>query len=146
MGDRAVQEPADTEPSSASEQAAYGKWLDQTSDREQARQDRLHGAEGIVPVSIWLVLVLIAGVVFAYMLLFADSGEGAVSQAMLIGSATTVIVLTLIAIEALDNPYRPGLGQIQPVAMERTLRLLDQAREAIGDTAAVPCNAAGARA
>ena len=117
---------SDTEPSSASEQAAYGKWLDQTSDREQARQDRLHGAEGIVPVSIWLVLVLIAGVVFAYMLFFADSGEGAVSQAMLIGSATTVIVLTLIAIEALDNPYRSGLGQIQPVAMERTLRLLDQ--------------------
>ena len=117
-------------PSSPSEEAAYGKWLDQTSDREQARQDRLHGAEGIVPVSIWLVLVLIAGVVFAYMLFFADSGEGAVSQAMLIGSATTVIVLTLIAIEALDNPYRPGLGQIQPVAMERSLRLLDEAREA----------------
>ena len=135
-----------TEPSTASEEAAYGKWLDQTSDREQARQDRLHGAEGIVPISIWLVLVLIAGVVFAYMLFFADSGEGAVSQAMLIGSATTVIVLTLIAIEALDNPYRAGLGQIQPVAMERTLRLLDEAREAIGDTAPVPCNAAGARA
>jgi hypothetical protein len=135
-----------TEPSNASEEAAYGKWLDQTSDREQARQDRLHGAEGIVPVSIWLVLILIAGVVFAYMLFFADSGEGAVSQAMLIGSATTVIVLTLIAIEALDNPYRPGLGQIQPVAMERTLRLLDEAREAIGDTTPVPCNATGARA
>ncbi len=134
-----------TEPSSASEEAAYGKWLDQTSDRELARQDRLHGAEGIVPVSIWLVLVLIAGVVFAYMLFFADSGEGAVSQAMLIGSATTVIVLTLIAIEALDNPYRPGLGQIHPVAMERSLRLLDSARELIGDRAPLPCNAAGVR-
>ena len=103
--------PRQTQPSSASEEAAYSEWLDQTSDREQARQDRLHGAEGIVPVSIWLVLVLIAGVVFAYMLFFADSGEGAVSQAMLIGSATTVIVLTLIAIEALDNPYRPGSGK-----------------------------------
>ena len=134
-----------TEPSSPSEEANYGKWLDQTSDREQARQDRLHGAEGIVPISIWLVLVLIAGVVFAYMLFFADSGEGAVSQAMLIGSATTVIVLTLIAIEALDNPYRPGLGQIQPVAMERSLRLLDTARELVGDRTALPCNAAGVR-
>ena len=64
-------------PASATEQAAYSKWLDQTSDREQARSDRLHGAEGIIPTPIWLVLFLIAGVVFAYMLFFADSGEGA---------------------------------------------------------------------
>ena len=112
-------------PTSASEQAAYSKWLDQTSDREQARSDRLHGAEGIIPTSIWIVLFLIAGVVFAYMLFFADSGEGAVSQAMLMGSATTVIVLTLMAINALDNPYRERLGQIKPVAMERSLRILD---------------------
>ena len=116
------------DPKSATEQAAYGKWLDQTSDREEARRDRLHGAEGIIPTSIWLVLFLIAGVVFAFMLFFADSGEGAVSQAMLMGSATTVIVLTLAAINALDIPYRRGPGQIEPVAMERSLRVLDSAR------------------
>ena len=59
------------------------------------------------------------------MLFFADSGEGVRAQAMLMGSATTVIVLTLAAINALDNPYRAGLGQIKPVAMERSLRILD---------------------
>jgi hypothetical protein len=64
------------EPKSAGEQAAYSKWLDQTSDREQARRDRLHGAEGIIPSSIWIILLMIAGVVFAFMLFFADSGEG----------------------------------------------------------------------
>ena len=47
-------------PTRATEEAAYGKWLDQTSDREEARQDRLHGAEGIVPASIWIALALIA--------------------------------------------------------------------------------------
>jgi len=36
-------------PRTAAEQAAYAKWLDQTSDREQARNDRIHGAEGVVP-------------------------------------------------------------------------------------------------
>ena len=133
-------------PTSATEEAAYGKWLDQTSDREEGRRDRLHGAEGIIPTSIWLVLFLIAGVVFAYMLFFADSGERAASQAMLMGSATTVIVLTLLAINALDNPYRPGLGQIQPTAMERSLRLLDGAREALNDTSPIPCDARGAPA
>jgi hypothetical protein len=131
-------------PVSASEQAAYSKWLDQTSDREEARRDRLHGAEGIIPTPIWLVLFLIAGVVFAYMLFFADSGEGAYSQAMLMGSATTVIILTLAAINALDNPYRPGLGQIKPVAMERSLRILDSARDILNITAPLPCDARGA--
>jgi hypothetical protein len=132
------------DPKSASEQAAYGKWLDQTSDREEARRDRLHGAEGIVPASIWLVLFLIAGVVFAFMLFFADSGEGRGSQAMLMGSATTVIVLTLVAIHALGQPYRPGVGRITPVAMERSLRLLDRAREVVNQTAPLPCDARGA--
>ena len=44
------------------------------------------------------------------------------------GSATTVIVLTLAAINALNHPYRDGVGQIKPVAMERSLRILDTAR------------------
>jgi hypothetical protein len=39
-----------------------------------------------------------------------------------------VIVLTLAAINALDNPYRAGLGQIKPVAMQRSLRILDAER------------------
>lgn len=134
------------DPTTAGEQAAYGKWLDQTSDREQGRNDRLHGAEGIIPTPIWLVLFLIAGVVFAYMLFFADSAEGAVSQAMLMGSATTVIVLTLAAINVLDNPYRDGPGQIEPVAMNRSLQLLETARAVVNDSAPAPCDARGARA
>jgi hypothetical protein len=134
-----------TEPKSPSEQAAYAKWIDQRSDRENGRSDRLHGAEGIIPTSIWLVLILIAGVVFLFMLFFADSGEGALAQAMLMGSATTVIVLTLAAINALDNPFRHGLGQIKPVAMQRTLRILDTERALVNDRGPVPCNAQGAR-
>ena len=131
------------DPKTASEQAAYSKWLDQTSDREEARRDRLHGAEGVVPTSIWLVLILIALVVFAFMLFFADSGEGWKSQAMLMGSATTVIVLTLAAINALGHPYSDGLGRIKPVAMERSLRMLDNASTVINRTSALPCDARG---
>ncbi len=134
-----------TDPKTATEQTAFGKYLDQRSDRENGRNDRLHGAEGIIPTSVWLVLILIAGVVFVYMLFFADSGEGALSQAMLMGSATTVIVLTLAAINALDNPYRDGLGQIKPVAMERTLRILDAERAIVNDRAPVPCDTRGVR-
>jgi len=132
-------------PTSASEQSAYDKWLDQTSDREEARRDRLHGAEGIIPTSIWLVLFLIAGVVFGFMLFFADSGEGAGAQAMLMGSATTVVVVTLMAINALDNPYRNAPGQLRPVAMERSLRILSRERAVVNERAPLPCDVRGAR-
>jgi len=62
---------------------------------------------------------------------------------MLIGSATTIVVVTLLAIHALDKPYHPGLGSIHPVAMERSLRLLDEARGAVSDATEPPCNAEG---
>ncbi len=78
------------------------------------------------------------------MLFFADSGERAGSQAMLMGSATAVVVATLLAIHALDNPYQAGVGNIEPVAMERSLSLIEEARTVLRDTGAVPCDARGA--
>ena len=89
------------------------------------------------------MLLLTAVVLFVYMLFFADSAELARSQAMLIGSATTVVVVTVVAIYALSNPYRPGLGSIRPTAMERTLDRLDQARAALKDNAPIPCDGEG---
>jgi len=65
------------------------------------------------------------------------------SQAMLIGSATTVIVATLLAIIALDSPYRSGVSSIEPVAMERSLILLGEARTALSDDAPLPCDDRG---
>ena len=131
-------------PRTSVEDAAYGKWLDQTSDREEGRRDRVHGAAGIIPDSIWLVLLFTAVIVFAFMLFFADSAERAVSQAMLIGSATAVVTATLLAIHVLDNPYRPGVGSLKPVAMERSLVILDEARDVLNDTAPLPCDEEGA--
>ena len=78
------------------------------------------------------------------MLFFADSGEGAVSQAMLMGSATTVLVLTFAAMNSLDNPFRHGIGRIEPVAMERSLRILDRARAVTNEPGRLPCDARGA--
>lgn len=131
------------ETSTFAQETAFAKWLDQTSDREEARRDRVHGATGITPITLWIVLLLTALIVFLYMLFFADSAELKRSQAMLIGSATTIVVVTLLAIYALDNPYRPGLGSIRPVAMERSLRILEEARVALNDEAPIPCDADG---
>jgi hypothetical protein len=131
------------DPTTAAEQAAYSKWLDQTSDREEARRDRVHGAAGVIPDSLWLVVILTAAVIFVFMLFFADSAERAVSQALLIGSATAVVAVTLLAIWALDNPYRPGIGSLRPGGMERTLRVLEEERQVVGDQGPLPCDAQG---
>ena len=132
------------EPRTASQQAAYSKWLDQRLDREAARATRIHGASSVIPTPLWLVLYVTALLIVAFMLFFADSGEPAVVQGMLIGTVVAVMVATILLIRFLDNPYRGGVGSLQPVAMQRTLRLLDQERRIVGDTTPVPCDARGA--
>jgi hypothetical protein len=96
-----------------------------------------------VPGPLWLVLLGIALIIFAFMLFFADSGERAVVQAMLVGTVMTVIVATLLLVEFFDNPFDRGFGSLRPVAMERTLRILEQERLVVNATGALPCDAAG---
>lgn len=133
------------EPKTAAEQSAYDKWLDQTSTREQARQDRVHGAEGVIPISLWIVLFFIAGVIFVYTLFFADSGERAVVQGLLMGSVVAVMTTLLLLLNALDHPFHRGIGGLQPTAMNRSLRLVDQVLPNLDTTVRIPCNALGVR-
>ena len=131
------------EPRTAAQQAAYAKWLDQRLDRETARNARIHGAVGVIPAPLWLVLAASAVMVVGFMLVFADSGERAVVQATLIGTVVVVIVSTLLLIRFLDDPYRPGAGSLRPVAMERTLRVIEEFRRIEGHGAPLPCDAQG---
>jgi hypothetical protein len=130
-------------PNTPSEEAAFGKWLDETSEREAARIDRIHGAVGVIPTPLWVVLFFISVVIFVFMLFFADSGEGAVTQAVLMGSVAGVIVAMLLLIRFLDSPFHEGVGGVRPVAMERTLRIVDEALAAVGDSVPIPCDANG---
>jgi hypothetical protein len=131
------------EPRTASEQAAYSKWLDQRSDRESARSDRVHGAEGVIPVPLWIVLFLSAAVIFVFMLFFADSAERAVVQATMMGGVAIVISSTLLLLWFLDNPYHASVGGLRPVAMERGIRILDQEAAAIAGKLTIPCDQRG---
>jgi ABC-type multidrug transport system fused ATPase/permease subunit len=134
------------QPRTASQQSAYDKWLDQTSEREAARIDRIHGAVGVIPSPLWVVLLFISLVIFVYMLFFADSGESALSQAVLMGSVVSVMAAMLLLIQFLDSPFREGVGGIRPVAMERTLGIMDQQLSVLGRPISLPCNAEGALA
>ena len=121
-----------TEPRSASEQAAFSKYLDERSDREDARADRTHGADGVIPAPVWIVLFLSAGILFVFMLFFADSGERAVVQATMMGGVTILVSSLLLLLWFLDNPYHDGVGALKPVAMEATLKLLETETNGVG--------------
>jgi hypothetical protein len=130
------------EPEGPAEEAAYSKWLDQTSEREQARLDRVHGGEGVIPTSLWIVLFAAAAVIFVYMLFFADSGERAFIQGLQIGAVTVVLVATLLLINALNTPFREGVGGLRPVSMERTLDILENVED-VGVPVTPPCTEDG---
>jgi amino acid transporter len=134
----------DVDPKTAVEQSAYDKWLDRTADREEARRDRIHGAVGVIPGPLWLVLFFTAALILVFMLFFADRGERRVVQAMLIGSVAAVMCAMLLLISFLDDPVQDGYGSLEPVAMERVLRILDEERRLVGDSTPPPCDARGA--
>jgi hypothetical protein len=131
------------QPQSATEQTAYGKWLDQTSDREEARSDRIHGAVGVIPAPLWLVLFFTAFVIFVYLLFFADSGERAVVQGLLMGTVVSVLAMMLVLLQFLNHPFHDGIGGLQPDAMRRTLVIIDEQLRASGRTYDLPCDDAG---
>jgi hypothetical protein len=129
-----------TEPETNAEQSAFDKWMDQTSEREQARNDRIHGAEGVIPATLWIVLFFGAAVIFGFMLFFADSGERAVVQGLLIGTVVALVVSSLLLVQRLNSPFSTEIGGIRPVAMERTLDFLAEGREIVGFTGELPCD------
>jgi hypothetical protein len=132
-----------TEPRSASEQAAFSKYLDERSDREDARAQRTHGAEGVIPVPLWIVLFLSAAILFVFMLFFADSGERAIVQATMMGGVMVLVSSLLVLLWFLDNPYHSGIGGLRPVAMQGTLDVLQQETRVAGDFTP-PCDQLGA--
>jgi hypothetical protein len=142
-GVRIFETVATVNPRTPAQQAAYGKFLDQTSDREAARNDRIHGAVGVIPLPLWVALLFISVVLFIYTLFFADSGEGALTQAVLMGSIAAVMVVMLLLIRFLDSPFREGVGGVRPVAMERTLDIVDQALRTAKVSVTPPCDANG---
>ena len=131
------------QPATDTEQSAYDRWMDQTSQRQLARNDRVHTAEGIIPAPLWLALYLICVVIFGFLLFFADSSEGAFTQAALMGSVTVVITVLMLLLGFFDNPHGDGIGGLQPTAMERSLRIVDAQLDALGVSVTPPCDEQG---
>ena len=130
-------------PVTAIEQSAFDRWMDQSLERQQARSDRLHGADGIIPLPVWVVLFLISGLIFAYVLFFADPAERAVTQGMLMGSVSVVVTLLMLLLTFFNHPHGDGLGTLQPIAMERSLRIVQAQIDIVGMDVTPPCDPQG---
>jgi hypothetical protein len=130
------------QPRTATEQTSFAKYLDERSDREDARADRAHGAEGTIPAPLWIVLFLSAAILFVFMLLFADSAEPRFVQATMMGGVAVLVSSLLLLLGFLDNPYQGGLGTLKPSAMTNTLHLMRKEAALVGGVAP-PCDQAG---
>ena len=96
----------------------------------------------MIPAPVWIVLFLSAGILFVFMLFFADSGEGVVVQATMMGGVAILVTSLLLLLWFLDNPYHDGVGGLKPVAMEGTLDLVKKETKVVG-TIEAPCDEAG---
>jgi len=131
------------DPQTPTEQTAFDTWLSQREAREAARSDRIHGAVGVIPTPLWIVLFFTAGLIFGYMLFFADSGERAIVQALLMGTVVAVITSLLLLLTLLDDPFHEGIGGLRPVAMERALQVIHQELQIDDEQLTLPCDARG---
>jgi hypothetical protein len=125
------------------EQSSYDQWLEQTSTRQLARQDRIHGAAGVMPTPLWIALFFISLIVLGFILTFADSGERVVVQALYMGGTLATIMAMLLLLNFLDDPVREGVGGLEPTSMERSLVIMNESLDAIGVEVTVPCDAEG---
>jgi hypothetical protein len=130
-------------PRTAVQQAAYSKWLDQTSEREQARLDRVQAGSGVIPGPLWLILFVTGALVALYALFFADPGEHWLPQAVIAATIAAMLAISVLVIKFLDDPYTPGFGTLKPADMQRVLTQIDAASHALGIKVKLPCDADG---
>ena len=131
------------QPTTSTEQAAYEKWLDQTSAREQSRLDRVRASGDAIPTPLWVLLLVAAALVFLYAFLFVDPREGRIPQAVIVGTITALLGTSLLVIRFLNHPYAAGSGGLHPAEMARVLAQIDRASAALDADPRVPCDAAG---
>ena len=80
----------------------------------------------MIPTPLWVVLYFTSLLFPVYMLFFADCGERAVVQGLMMGTVMSVITSMLLLLTLLDDPFHGGVGGLRPVAMERALQVIHQ--------------------
>jgi ABC-type transporter Mla maintaining outer membrane lipid asymmetry permease subunit MlaE len=66
-----------------------------------------------------------------------------VAIALLIGAVVGVITAMLLLLDFLNHPVHEGIGGLRPVAIERTLEVIDQELAIAGRDGPLPCDGRG---
>jgi len=139
----AIESTVDRTPvDNARTEVALAHWLDQTTERREGRRARLEEAQSTIPPTVWLMLILGAGLTVLYMLLLADRRERWWVQGAMIGTITALVVSSLLVIHFLDRPFNPDGAYIPPNEMATTLRLVEHEVAGIPPVT-FPCDAQG---
>ena len=138
-----IESTVDTMPlDNARTEVALNHWLDEMAVRREGRRARLAEATPTIPVAVWLILILGAGLTIAYLVVFADGRERWWIQAVMVGSITALVVAGLLVVGFLDRPYLEDGAYIAPTEMATTLRQIEA--EVNADPAVLlPCDAQG---
>ncbi len=138
-----IESTIDTMPlDNARTEVALNHWLDETAVRREGRRARLAEATPTIPVAVWLILILGAGLTIAYLVVFADGRERWWTQAVMVGSITALVVAGLLVVSFLDRPYLEDGAYIAPSEMATTLRLIEAEVEA-DPAVLLPCDEQG---
>jgi hypothetical protein len=128
---------------SMSDNAAYSRWFENASLRDEGRRQRLLEAQSTLPTLLWIMLIIGAVMVVAFVLLYADPEERAVGQAMFSGGVTAIVVVSLLAVSLLASPFRHQNGSIEPTSMRYSLRLIGEEQAMVHERMRPPCDEQG---
>jgi Protein of unknown function (DUF4239) len=129
----------------AKQAVAYDHWFERMTERREGRRGRLAEASPLVPPLVWVALLLGGTVILVYMCFYADRKESAVVQAMMMAAVVTMVASGLLTVRFLDRPYDDRSGAVTPVAMARSLRVMEQERAELRPSEPVPCDDRGWR-
>ncbi len=123
--------------------AAVKDWFDAADARELGRRARLLESRNVIPGLLWVMIIIGAVLVVAYVLLYADSGERVVAQVLMMGGVTALVVSSLLAVVLLASPFQNESGSLKPASMRYTLHLIGQELAKDGRQLPSLCDASG---
>jgi hypothetical protein len=115
------------QPSNQHEQTIYENLLTQRQQLDHDRRLRLLSSKDQIPDSLWLVLDV--GAILTIFFTFFFGMRRFFPQALMTGTLTALIVLVLLLVYQLDNPYQ-GYAKIQPTGFYSVANLLNHSTSA----------------
>ena len=103
----------------------------------------MHGAEGIIPLPLWLALFLISAVIFGYLLFFADPTEGPVHPGDAHGQLTVVIACSCSCWRSSTIPTAAASDDCSRLRWSGPCGLIDTELEVLDLEVPLPCDADG---